>query len=122
MQGNEGDAAYIQDMLDAGAAVQRHVSGKSRQDYDAQEMLRDAIERKVEIFGEAARRISQATRDAHPEIPWRKIMATRHILAHDYGRVNPNVLWRIATQHIPEALVQLRKLLPPPQDAPQNAS
>ena len=105
-------------MLDTGAAVLRHVSGKSRQDYDAQKMLRDAIERKVEIFGEAARRLSQVARDAHPEISWRKIMATRHILAHDYGKVNPDGLWRIATQHNAEALVQVRKLLPPPQSEP----
>ena len=83
MQGNESDAAYIQDMLDAGETILRHMLGKSRLDYDAQEILRDAIERKVEIFGEAARRVSQTTQDAHPEIPWRKITATRHILAHD---------------------------------------
>jgi uncharacterized protein with HEPN domain len=76
-------------------------------------LLRDAVERKVEIFGEAARRISRATQKAHPEIPWRKIMATRHILAHEYGDVNLNVMWRIATQHIPEALVRLRQILPP---------
>ncbi len=61
MQGEEGDAAYIYDMLNAGEAVVRHVSGKSRKDLDASDMLRDAVERKVEIFGEAARHVSRAT-------------------------------------------------------------
>jgi len=114
MQPDRGDAAYLQDMVDAGEAVARHVAGKSRADYDSNEMLRDAVERRVEIFGEAARKLSKAMLDAHPEIPWRKIMGTRHILAHDYGEVDQDIMWRIATEHIPESLVHLRKILPPP--------
>ncbi len=77
-------------------------------------MLRDAVERRVEIMGEAARGVSKSLQEAHPEIPWRKIMGTRHILAHEYGEVDQNIMWRIATQHIPEALDHLRKLVPPP--------
>jgi uncharacterized protein with HEPN domain len=119
MRSDEDDLAYLQDMLDAGAAVLRHVAGKTREEYDKNEMLRDAVERRVEVFGEAARRISQASRDAHPEVPWHKIMATRHILAHDYGEVDADIMWRIATQHIPEALAFIRKLVPaaPPESA-----
>ena len=122
MQADKGDAAYIQDMLDAGEAVVQYVAGKSREDYASNRILQDAVERRVEIFGEAARRIAQETRDAHPEIPWRKIMGTRHILAHDYGDVNQDVLWRIATEHIPEALIQLLRLLPPPRNEPSSVS
>ena len=114
MQAHKSDAAYLQDMLDSGGAVVRYVSGKSRADYDAQEMLRDAVERRVEVFGEAARGISQTLRDAHPEIPWRKIMGTRHILAHEYGEVDQDIMWRIATEHVPEALIHIRRLVPPP--------
>ena len=113
MRAEKGDAAYLQDMLDAGEAVVRYVSGKSRVDYDGNDMLRDAVERRVEIIGEAARGISQTLQDAHPEIPWRKIMGTRHILAHEYGEVDQDIMWRIATEHVPEALVQIRKLIPP---------
>ena len=109
-------------MLDAGEAVVQYVAGKSREDYASNRILQDAVERRVEIFGEAARRIAQETRDAHPEIPWRKIMGTRHILAHDYGDVNQDVLWRIATEHIPEALIQLLRLLPPPRNEPSSVS
>jgi uncharacterized protein with HEPN domain len=113
MRPDERDLAYLQDMLDAGEAVVRHAAGRTREELDTNEMLRDAVERRVEVFGEAARRVSQGMRNAHPEIPWQKIMATRNILAHEYDEVDEDVLWRIATQHIPETLVQLRRLLPP---------
>jgi uncharacterized protein with HEPN domain len=114
------DAACLHDKLKAGEVVLRYLSGKSRKVYDQDEMLRDAVERKVEIFGEAARRLSKAPRDSYPEIPWRSIMATRHILAHDYDDVDHDILWRIVTEHIPLTLTQLRKLLPTPPRTPES--
>jgi uncharacterized protein with HEPN domain len=120
MRAEKSDAAYLQDMLDAGEAVMRYVSGKTREDFDGNDILRDAVERRVEIFGEAARGVSQPFQNAHPEISWRKIKGTRHILAHDYGEVDQDIMWRIATAHVPETLVYLRKLVPaPPQDGRQ---
>jgi uncharacterized protein with HEPN domain len=46
-------------------------------------MLRSAVERQVEIIGEAARRVSDSFRQQHSEIPWSTIMGQRHVLAHD---------------------------------------
>jgi uncharacterized protein with HEPN domain len=114
MRAEKNDPALLQDMLDSADAVVRYVTSKTRADYDHDPMLRDAVERRVEIVGEAARGITKAFQDAHPEIPWRKIMGTRHILAHDYGDVDQDIMWRIATQHIPETAAILRTLLPPP--------
>lgn len=64
-------------------------------------------------MGEGARAISDAFKAAHPEIPWKKVTATRHILAHDYGMIKNDILWRIATVHIPALLAQIRPLVPP---------
>ena len=113
------DAAQIHDMIRAGEGLLRHVAGRSRGDLDTNEMLRDAMERKIEIIGEAARSISDKFIEAHPEIPWRKIMATRHILAHDYDEVNYDIVWQIAIEHVPQMLGQLRTLLPPPPPDPE---
>lgn len=118
MRSEKSDAAYLQDMVESASAVVRYIAGKTRADFDADPILRDAIERRVEIIGEAARGISQPFQDHHPEIPWRNIRGTRHILAHEYGRVNPDVMWKIATTHIPEMLEQLQKLLPPLPEEP----
>jgi uncharacterized protein with HEPN domain len=49
--------ASLADMLDAAESALEHVAGKTRQDYEDQKLLRDAVERRIEIIGEAARRL-----------------------------------------------------------------
>ena len=100
-------------MLTAAEAVARYSAGKARGDLDRDEILRDAIERRLEIIGEAARGVSDSFQNAHPEIAWTKIMATRHILAHDYDAVNYDILWRFITVHVPELVCLLKPLIPP---------
>jgi uncharacterized protein with HEPN domain len=107
------DAACLHDMLKSAEAVGRYLTGKSRQDYEQDEMLRDAVERRIEIIGEAARRLSREFQEGHPGIPWRKIMATRHVVAHDYDEINNDIIWRIATAYVPDLLEQLKPLIPP---------
>jgi uncharacterized protein with HEPN domain len=103
-------------MLMAARAVVSFVQGRSLEDYLADLMLRSAVERQVEIIGEAARRVSKEFQEAHPEIPWRPVQAQRHILAHEYGEIRHDRLWRVAIEHIPGLI----KLLDP--HVPQNPS
>jgi len=77
-------------------------------------VLQAAVERKIEIIGEAARNISATFQQEHPEIPWRGIISQRHFLAHEYGEVLQEKLWRVATGRIPELIALLTPLLPPP--------
>ncbi len=89
------------------------VSGMNFEMYAADRRTRRAVEREIEIIGEAARKVTLPFQEAHPEIPWRKIIAQRHILAHEYGEVQDELLWKVATVHIPELLALLQPLLPP---------
>ncbi len=85
MPPEKSDLKYLWDMLDAAQTVGELVRGKSFEDYVSTKALRPAVERAIEIIGEAARRVSDATREQHPDIPWSAIVATRHIIAHEYG-------------------------------------
>ncbi len=82
MRPDERDAANLLDMLEAAEKVRRFVQGKTQEAFSADEVLRDAVERNVEIIGEAARKVSEAFRNEHPEIPWRKMIAQRNVLVH----------------------------------------
>lgn len=113
MQPEAKDAAYLWDMLDAARAVQEFVASRTFSDYAADRMLRGAVERHIEIIGEAASRLSPGFRDAHPEIPWHRIIAQRNVLAHEYGEIEHQLIWKVAVQYVPELARQLDKLMPP---------
>jgi uncharacterized protein with HEPN domain len=70
-----------------------------------------------ELFvGECARRISPATRQAHETVPWQDIIGMRNIIAHEYGRVDLDEIWKTAEGDVPllvSALEVIVATLPP---------
>src|SRR5258706_4627513 len=60
-----------------------------------------------------------AFRSAHPQIPWAPIMAQRHRLAHEYDKIKNELIWDVATAHVPKLIQQIEPLIPPlpPDDA-----
>lgn len=117
MPPEKGDAAYLWDMLDAARAIRDFTAGRTFHDYLGDQMLRRAVERSVEIIGEAAGRVSEALQGAHPEIPWRRVIAQRHVIAHEYGEIEDELIWRVATRHVPELIEALEPLVPPEPEA-----
>ena len=117
MPPEKGDAAYLWDMLDAARAVRDFITGRSFQEYLRDQMLRRAVERSLEIIGEAAGRVSDTLRNAHPEIPWRRIIGQRYVIAHEYGELEDELIWRAATLHVPELIEMLEPLVPPEPEA-----
>lgn len=113
MQPTEEDAAYLWDRLDAARAVVHFTSGLSLDQHLNEELVQSAVERKIEIIGEAARKVSVDFRDAHTEVPWAKITGQRHVLAHDYGKIQHDRIWNVVDVHIPELIAQLEAILPP---------
>ena len=114
MRRDRADVALLFDVLEAARDIVSYLNGPTRDDYAKQSLLRAGVERKLEIIGEACRKISDEFRSAHPEIPWRKIISTRHIVAHDYDQIDDEVIWRIATVYVPELIGQLAPLVPAP--------
>jgi len=114
MRPEDADAAYLVDMLTAVDTVAEFVKGNTYSQYAGDKLLQSAVERQIEIVGEAARKVSDTFRAYHTQIPWRLIIAQRHVLAHDYGRIEHDRIWRVITLHLPELATQLRPLIPPP--------
>lgn len=104
--------AFLWDMWDAAKAIQEFVTGKTFHHYQHDRMLRGAVERHLEIIGEAANRVSLAFQENHPEIPWRRIIAQRHVIAHEYGEIKHELIWKVATRHVSELIKYLEPLIP----------
>jgi len=112
------DDAYLEDILEAAKAIQRFTGGVSRDHFKLNEEKYEAVNRKFEIIGEAARRLSPEGRNLFPEIPWKLVTAMRNILIHDYDDVDLDVVWDTVQRDIPPLVVRLEKYLaanPPPQ-------
>lgn len=120
MRPETGDAAYLWDMLDAARAVAGFVRDQTLEDYRQNRMLRGAVERHIEIIGEAAKSVSGSFRTNHPQIPWKKIIAQRHVLAHAYGDIKHERVWDVANVHIPELILLLEPLVPPAPDGVED--
>jgi uncharacterized protein with HEPN domain len=112
MHPEDRDAAYLWDMWDAARAVRDFVVGTRSEDYIRDRMKQMAVERALEIIGEAARGVSDGFKQAHPEIPWRALVVQRNVLAHDYWAVEQDRLWTVATVHMPKLAAALEPLVP----------
>lgn len=98
-------------MIEAAEAASQFVASRGREDLDADLMLLFALTRAVEVFGEAAAKVSPPTKTATPDIPWPRIVAMRNRLIHAYFDIDGNILWRTVTQEIPALLPRLRALI-----------
>ncbi len=113
MQPEEKDAAYLWDMLQAAKEVESMLDEYDLSAFLANRVMVRAIERSVEILAESARRVSMTYREDHTEIPWREIIGQRNILTHEYGQIDHELLYKTATEDIPDLISIIQNLLPP---------
>ena len=107
------DEVRLRHMLDAAQKAVSFTQGRARTDLETDELLTLALVRHLEIVGEAAKNVSQVTRDQAPQIPWRQIAGTRDRLSHGYFAVDLDVLWAIITHDLPPLVAELQHLLSP---------
>ncbi len=113
MSPEERDPAHLWDMLAAARRVASYVSGATFEEYLSNEMMRDAVERNLITIGEAARNVSRAFQEAHPQVPFGEIVGLRNVVVHDYGKVDHRRIWAIVDEHVPRLIDALPPLIPP---------
>ncbi|HEY2082871.1 MAG TPA: DUF86 domain-containing protein [Verrucomicrobiae bacterium] len=99
----------LRDILHAGQLIAGYVKDTSEPAFAADIQKQDAVVRRLEIIGEATVHLSESTRQAIPELPFRKMRGMRNIVAHDYANVDLKIVWEVVTMHVPEVCVILDK-------------
>ena len=111
MRPEERDTAYLWDMLNAAREAHMTVEGATCDTFMDDWLRRRALERTLEVLGEAARKVSVEFQSAHPDIDWRGLIGQRNVLAHEYGRIDHRLLFEAANVRLPPLIARLQDLL-----------
>lgn len=106
------DLVYLGDMLDAARRVAAKTSGRTIEDFRADDNLQLAVVHLIQVIGEAASRVAEEVRSNNPGVPWSPVIGMRHRLVHDYGNINYDIIWRVAVEEIPNLIDALERLVP----------
>lgn len=109
------DDAYLLDMLIAAREAREFSRDLSWEEFRISSLHQHAIAKALENIGEAARKVSDEMKAAHPGIPWDRIVALRHRIAHDYSHLDPLRIWQIVLEDVP-ALIEMIEPLTPPEE------
>jgi len=105
------DRVRVLHIIEAAETALEFVSGRERADLDSDRMLLFALIRAIEVIGEAAGQLSEATRSEAPDIPWPLIVSMRNRLIHAYFDINHDMVWKTANDELLQLLPQLKALL-----------
>lgn len=102
---------YLADIVEAVDGINNFISGKSRESFLQDDLLRSAVLQKLTIIGEAAARLPKDFQQEYPEIEWADIAAFRNIAIHAYFSIDWNIVWVTATVEAPDLKQKIVKIL-----------
>lgn len=103
---------YLAHILECTERIERFTA-KGRDYFFREEMVQDAVLRNFEVIGEAAKRLDDDYRAAHPQVPWRALAGLRDVLIHQYEGVDLARVWTVIVNDLPGLKRSLLTLLPP---------
>ena len=107
----ESNFELVRHIFDECTFIITHTQGKTENQVLDDKVLVKALERSIEIIGEATKKIDDEFKSIHPHIEWRKMAGTRDHLIHHYFGVDYDILWDIIENKIPELHQSIKEIL-----------
>lgn len=106
-----GDKQRLLHIQDAIRLVEEFLSNLNEADFRASALHRSAVERQLEIMGEAANAISDELKNSFPEVDWQPIRRFRNVIVHEYFGVSTQILWGVVQKELPTLKEQIDRIL-----------
>jgi uncharacterized protein with HEPN domain len=102
---------YLDDILESIKAIEEFAGGLSFAEFSNDRRTFDAVVRNLEIIGEAIKKTPESIRSKNPGVPWKKIGSLRDILAHEYFRIDKEIIWDVLKNKLPELKREASRIL-----------
>jgi uncharacterized protein with HEPN domain len=109
------DRQFLLDMLQSAELAVSYTAQCSKAEFEANIQLQDSVVRRLLVIAEAARRVSEATRQTLPTIAWAEINGMRNRLVHEYDAIDLDIVWDAIQTAIPNLIEVLKLQIPPEQ-------
>ena len=108
------DAERVTHILESIDRLAEYLQGVDLSRLEADAMLQDAVLRRLTVIGEAAGKVSAATADRFPAVPWRVMADFRNFVVHAYHRIDWRIVWAVLRERLPTlrpTLSQIQEIL-----------
>lgn len=100
------DFERINHMISSINKIFSYTEDLSYEDFYKNELIQDAGIKNFEVIGEAAYHINAELKEKYDNIEWKKIQGLRHVLVHDYYKINPEILWNTKNEYLQDLLIE----------------
>lgn len=101
---------YLEDILAAIECIEVFIGDMGLETFKADDKTSSAVIRKLEIIGEAAKRVPDELRQIHPQIPWKEMAGMRDKLIHFYFGVDYELVWGTIKRRLPEVKQWIKEI------------
>lgn len=101
----------LEDILNSGEKILSYTNNLTFEQFLHDDKTMDAVIRNFEIIGEAANRLTDEFRDAHPLVDWHRIRGFRNRIVHDYMGIDYKIVWNIKEDFLPLFIEQIKSIL-----------
>jgi len=105
------DREFLLDIFEAAKLALLYVGEKSKEVFMKDIQCQDAVIRRLEIIGEASRRISEETQATFPDLPWSEMIAMRNVMIHEYDDVDMSIVWKTVKNDLPPLVDLLKRII-----------